>query len=249
MNKGKVARLAGFVGALGVSTVLVTTAIQGTGAYFTDSHDGSVSGTSGTLKLAISGSTTLDWNNLEPTKYQDKEIKFAPTSATTLNEDVWLVFDSSTYAYGVFTGTNKVAPDVYNGWTDGGMGRYGHFAVAVNDATIFQSYNLQLPAGHESGVPGWTSTGANNTCTVTSSGHGGSAYQPSSTTDKPAECGVPSMIKLASNVKPHTGWNSLDITFGITGRATDQNPKAWASNVPFQIVATQVGVMPNAENY
>ena len=40
MRKAKALRIAGFVGALGASAALITAAVQGTGAYFTDSHNG-----------------------------------------------------------------------------------------------------------------------------------------------------------------------------------------------------------------
>lgn len=50
MKNGKVARLAGFIGALGLSAVLVATATQGTGAYFTDGHGGNLQGPRGACR-------------------------------------------------------------------------------------------------------------------------------------------------------------------------------------------------------
>jgi hypothetical protein len=38
------------------------------------------------------------------------------------------------------------------------------------------------------------------------------------------------------------------VTFGLTGKAADQTQGSWA-NVSFQIVATQVGISPTAENF
>lgn len=258
MNKGKVVRLAGFVGALGLSTVLVTTAIQGTGAYLTDSVDGNATANSATLKVRVDSgldsNNVLAFDNLEPGKPETKVITVRSSSTSTINQDIWLVFDSSSYAYGQFTGSNKTEYDTVgdglDGWTSGGLGRWGYFEVQAPNGN-FRSINLQLPADHANGVPGWSTTSVTNdtlTCDVDQYGHGGSVGNIAAKTDVPAECGVPSAIKLAGNVAPNTSYNAR-IIFGLTGRATEQDTPVWTGQLPFSIVGTQVGILPGAEDF
>ena len=53
-------------------------------------------------------------------------------------------------------------------------------------------------------------------------------------------------MKLASNLSSGEG-RTLNMTFGITGRSTGQYSQV--ANVPFKLVATQVGVRPDASNF
>ena len=55
MHKAKAVRIAGFVGALGASALLVGFAVNGTGAYFSDSHQGGLEGSAGHLQVNTSG--------------------------------------------------------------------------------------------------------------------------------------------------------------------------------------------------
>lgn len=166
-------------------------------------------------------------------------MSYTVTSTSTTNADIWLVFDSTTAAYGQFTGAK---PGSYGSSVDGGMGQYGHFKV-VGDAGTFESYNLQLPDVADATSPtGYTSPGSANTCTVNGEGHGGSGTQHviGQGTDL-AECGVPAAILLTSNVAPgHSA--SATVTFGLTNKQDQQNDP----NVPFTIVATQPNVRPDA---
>jgi hypothetical protein len=231
MTKGKVARLAGFVGALGVSTVLVTTAVQGTGAYFTATQDGSLSGSTGQITIAADSdtTTTLSFDNLIPGEYVNKTIGY--TVDGDANVDTWLVFQDN-YAYCKFTGGND---DTH--CSGGGMGRYGHFAVQDNDGTtLFSSYNL---ANADGATP-------QSEC-ADAFGHG-SAQPASDENDTSNRCGVPLAIKLQSNLSPGNQAN-VTLTFGVTGRQTAQNQAAPPASVPFQLVATQVNIRPDAPNF
>ncbi|WP_213029941.1 hypothetical protein, partial [Acinetobacter baumannii] len=60
------------------------------------------------------------------------------------------------------------------------------------------------------------------------------------------ECGVPAAIKLGSNLAPGQA-SSATLTFGLTGKAVAQD--TYFANVPFKIVATQVGIRPDAANF
>lgn len=238
MAISKAWRLGGFVAALGASGALIASATGATGAYFTDSHAGTLQATSGHLSLDGVTSTTLDFAGLMPGVDQTKTIDYT-TNVSSGAEDVWLVFPVDTpaeqTAYAEFTGAKGQF-----GYADGGMGRYGHFAVSdSNGGLAFQSYNLQ---NAPSGVTG-------QSCTVSANGRGGSGQQATSVSDTPPYCGVPNAILLASNLV--TGSNgTITVTFGLTGRQTQQGQTEFVPNpVTFQVVGTQHGVRPDAPNF
>ncbi|TWP38995.1 hypothetical protein [Leekyejoonella antrihumi] len=237
MNRGKSFRLAGFVGAVGLSAVLVAAASSGTGAYFTDSSSNTIHGTSGSLALS-SAAPSINFAGLNPGVDQSQVVPFGVKASSTTNADIWMVFDPTTAGYGEFTGSNGVS---YGGYTGGGLGGYGHFEVA-GPAGTFNSYNLQLPtAAAVSG--GYNSSGAHNTCTVNANGLGGSSVQHTvGAGNDIAECGVPEAILLASNMAPGAT-SSATVTFGLTGKQTQQN-QANDPNVGYKIVATQPGISP-----
>jgi hypothetical protein len=225
MGKGKALRLGGFAVALTASAALVASATGATGAYFTDSHSGSVTATSGHLTLNVTD-PNLNFAGLVPGV--DKTLNVDYNTDSSVNEDIWLVFSATDPGYQAWTGPKSNA-------FGGGLGRFGHFAVANNNSVDFQSYNLQLldPA-----VP-------NPVCPVDANGDGGSSQQSSSVSDTPPLCGVPQAILLAQNVA--SGVNGqIEMTFGLTGRAKGQN--ASVASVPFTIVATQHGISPDAPN-
>jgi hypothetical protein len=234
MFKNKTARITAFVGAIGASAALIGTAATTTGAYFTDAENGSISGQTGHLSVDQRGdSYNLTFANLVPGEYQDKVVNYHTGGDT--KSDIWLAFPAGS-AYGKFTGAKHVgATPSVDGYDDGGMGRYGHFAVARSDGTtLFSSYNLQNAANGTSG------------CANTD----GSGFGPQATdvNDTPPLCGVPHYIKLESNVNPGTDGHAT-LTFGVTGRQTDQGQAAPPATVPFQVVATQHGVRPDAGNF
>lgn len=225
MNKKKTARVAGFVGALGTSALLLGAAANTTGAYFTDSHDGTLQATRGHLTVTTSD-LYLNFADLVPGEYQDKQIDYTTNSSTT--EDIWLQFVPGT-GYGALTG----AADGSDGVAGGGMGRFGHFAVQDNAGNVlFSSYNLTNVSHNTSGC-------------ADSDGHG-SGPQATSPTDTPPNCGVPQFIKVESGL-PSGANRHMTLTFGITGRATGQNTQQ--ANAPFKVIATQHGVRPDAQNF
>lgn len=222
------AKIGGFIGTVAAGAALVAAAAGGTGAYFTDSKAGSMSATTGQLKLNTTD-TNLSFKDLVPGTNQTKDIDY--NVATTGPSDVWLVFDPSDVAYLKFTGA-KGNP-LHLG---GGMGRFGHFAVS-NDSSgpLFQSYNLaHVPSGEVGG------------CAVNAIGHGGSGQRPVDRADTPPQCGVPSAILIASNLTNGQG-GTAHLTFGVTGRWTAQS--ATLTPVPFKLVATQAGHRPDAANF
>jgi hypothetical protein len=234
MAIGKAWRLGGFIAALGASGALIASATGATGAYFTDSHDGSIQAVSGHLNLNIThGSTTLNFTGLMPGEDQTAQVSYQ-TSLSSGTEDVWLVFPD-TEAYEQFTGASGNSL-----WPDGGMGRYGHFAVSdSNGGNAFESYNLK-------NAP----SGSTDVCPVdANTGRGGSNHPATSEADTPPYCGVPNAILLASNLA--TGADgTVTVTFGLTGRQTQQNQTEFHPHaLQYQLVGTQHGVKPGAPNF
>lgn len=224
MNKGKAARVAGFIGALCATGALVATAVEGTGAYFTDAASGSIAANSGSLTLSANN-TALDFKNLMPGTDQTQNVNYR-VKASSGKIDLWLVFDNTSDGYGHFTGT-KDTPYGTDHYTGGGMGRFGHFAVGSTPTSgaqnlAFSSYNLQYDP--------------NQACTNATTGRGTEADSPGS-----LECGAPAAIQLATNLASGaTG--TVDVTYGLTGKQTQQNQTEWT--VGYQIVATQAGQSP-----
>jgi hypothetical protein len=231
MSKSNTYKVLGFVGTLGVSAALVGSAVAGTGAYFTDSHDGSISGASGHLKMNTTD-PNLAFGDLNPGEDKVKTVDFNVDGTTsTASNDVWLVFNPADPAFAALTGAKGgINPG-------GGLGRYGHFAVANNGgAPLFQSYNLQaLPAG-----------GVDPVCIVDANGQGGSSQQATSRTDTPPLCGIPTAIRIASGLAPGQA-GRLDLTFGLTGRQAAQGQAM--PTVPFKLVATQHNIRPDAASF
>ena len=239
MSIGKSWRVGGFIAALTASAGLIAAATGATGAYFTDSHAGSLSAGSGHLHLSIdsvSGGATasgpdnlaLDFQNLYPTDYRTEQINYT-TDSSVGNEDIWLVFPTDTAAkqniFDLFTGSSGS----YGG---GGLGRYGHFAVAdSHGGQAFSSYNL-------------SSYSPATDCVVTSDGHAVGTEGAASDNAGAQPCAVPQKIKLASNLASGTTGH-VALTFGLTQRQTQQDQVEFNGHaVAFEIVATQPGVAP-----
>jgi hypothetical protein len=225
MRNKKAVRIAGFAGALCASAALVGVAVQGTGAYFTDSHNGSVNASTGTVKVNVSD-LTLNFTNLLPGEFQTNNVNY--TAAGTGAQDIWLVLPTDGSAVAFNGGPGSAA-----------LGRYGHFAVSA-PAGAFTSYNLSS---------GGTST---DVCGVDGNGHGGSNQQATSTNNSdPGSyvpyCAVPGAILLSSNLN-YGESGTAAVTFGFTkvlkgGQGGPLGPVA-----PFKIVATQHGIAPNDVN-
>lgn len=227
MQKLKAARLAGFVGALGASAVLLGAAANTTGAYFTDHEDGAVYAKSGSLTVDRNSDYTLNFDKLIPGEYKSKDVAYHTGGDAT--EDIWLAFPDGA-AYAKFTGAKGTALN-----PDGGLGRYGHFEVKNNaNQVLFSSFNLQNESDTSSGC-------------ADADGHGSNRAATSETDTDMGYCGVPHFIKVESNVAPGTD-AKLTMVFGLTGKAKGQNTQV-VDNLPFQVVATQAGVRPDAKNF
>jgi len=252
LNTSPMVRLAGFVAAVGATALLIGAASGTTGAYFTDSHNGTMQGTSGHLKLNLSDSSQLSMNftDLIPGQDQTKHVVFTTDSSSTVTEDVWVVFPTSDpnnpttdaalkLAYAQFTGAKGEF-----GWAGGGLGRFGHVQIGATTGSYdraFVSYNLANDPALSDPV-----SGGNLSACYDGNGRGGSTQQATSPSDAPPYCGVPKAILVAANLSSGAS-GTVDITFGITGRWTGQMLPVLG--VDYMIVATQHGVSPRALNF
>jgi hypothetical protein len=230
MSKKTMAKVAGFTAALGVTGALVGVAASSTGAYFTDSHSGTVSASTGGVHVNTSD-LALNFTSLLPGEYKTNTVSY--TAAGTGAEDIWLVLPSDGTA-GAFNGL---------GGSSAALGRYGHFAV-TSPAGSFTSYNLSTD-------PTSPSTAS---CGVDVNGHGGSNQEATSTNNADngsyvPYCAVPNAILLDSNLT-YGQSGSADITFGFTKllKSAAQEDSALASVAQFKIVATQHGIRPDDVN-
>lgn len=231
MRKTKAARIAGFTVALGATASLVGFAATSTGAYFTDSHSGNLTASTGDVKVNTS-SLLLDFANLLPANYKTDNIDYTATG--TGPEDIWLVIpnDGHDNALGV-----PANPD--------SLGRFGHFEVNSN-AGSFVSNNLTGP-----GSSGPSDTGPS--CPVDGTGHGGesqvatrSAQDGGSLSALPF-CAPPQEILLDSNLTNGQS-GTASITFGYTQVYRSGQDAADAPIANFKIVATQHGIRPDDPN-
>jgi hypothetical protein len=236
MSKSTVAKIVGFTAAVGTTAALVGFAASGTGAYFTDSHDGRIAASTGTVKVGVSpADLKLDFTGLLPGTYTDKTVSYQNQGSG--NEDVWLVFpNDSSNGFGAeaFVGSPDDGDPDGNG-DAGGLGRYGHFALSSTGGAHFTSYNLNNPT-----------SGSTDTCSINDNGWGGSNAQPTSPSDTSVPfCAPANAILLSSNVAPGDG-GTATLTFGFTPLLTSQTQYAALTKiVSYQIVATQHGVRPD----
>ncbi|MHB1011200.1 MAG: hypothetical protein ACYC1E_18710 [Propionibacteriaceae bacterium] len=136
MNKSRVMRLVGFLGAAGVTAGLLGAAAAGTGAYFTDSSSGVAQGTMGTIAVGTwggGGADSLDFTfaNMLPGEANTKTVNFVNDGSRA--QDVWVVFPQA------YLGD-------HNHLTDTGLindrGTYAEIHIKSSGVAVFDSANL-----------------------------------------------------------------------------------------------------------
>jgi hypothetical protein len=140
MRKSRIARTAGFIGTAGLTVALIGAAAAGTGAYFTDSKSGTISGTMGSIKITGydgGGTDALDmtFTKMLPGEGQDRTVRYQNTGEN--NQDVWVVFDQTDLGtHDGNTGLNS-------------LGSYAAIHVTANGGAVFDSANLsdRYPCG------------------------------------------------------------------------------------------------------
>jgi hypothetical protein len=221
--------------ALGVAALALVAASSGvTGAYFSDSHNGSINASTGVVQVNPTTDLSLNFAGLLPGAFQTKDVTYR--AAGSAAEDIWLVFPTDATSSTAFLNGQKGTPGAAPA-----LGRYGHFAV-TSPAGSFTSFNLTTAA---------TPSAAD--CFVNANGHGGSDAQAATSgsgpLDLPAYCPVPNAILLSSNLT-YGETATAQITFGYTKLLKDDVYQNAPSSVvaPFRIVATQAGILPSDPN-
>lgn len=268
MSKGKYWRLGGFAAALAASAGLVAAASGATGAYFNDTKTGQYTGTIGSILVKTSqsagtGADNLNFNfaNLLPGTPQPATVKFQNNGANA--EDVYIVFPNvqalhavnNMGRYGQVTVTSSLRGTVFQSTNlnDG-------YAAEETNTGALSTFPAQGP-GH---CPTNPTPPAAGTETPAAALANTSPCWP-----------LPNVIKIASNLGPtQSGTMTFTFGLSAKWRDTategqtafcwpliqisgDTNPAdqmcdvnapsgvAKGTNLPYQIVATQVGVAPN----
>ena len=130
MNKLKLVRIGGFVGSAALTAGLLAAAVSGTGAYFTDSEAGALTGTMGTIAITATN-PTIAFTNMLPGEASTHTVGFTNTGLN--NQDVWVVFP-------------QAALGDFNHLTDTGLvndrGTYAEVHVTASGTAVFDSANL-----------------------------------------------------------------------------------------------------------
>jgi hypothetical protein len=218
-------RIAAIGGSLLLCGGLAVMASGATGAYFSDTHAGAVTGSIGTVQEATNGGSggnglDLSFVNLLPGEPQSVTANYGNTG--TGNQDFYITFPNAT----ALSALNN-------------LGRYGTLHVsssgtgAVGD--VFDSANLNDNSGSCGGF-------------------------------SPSGCWpLPNQLKIASGVAPGSS-GSVTITFNyasalggsattgggtwntypVAGQVTTNPSDGTGNGLPYDIVATQVGITPGA---
>ncbi|MEO7006711.1 MAG: hypothetical protein ABI065_06730 [Terrimesophilobacter sp.] len=200
------ARGLAFVATLALLGGTVWIAAGTTGAYFSDTHDGTISGTVGSIQVhttGIGGTGTdgmnLSFEKLLPGTPQTVSVDYSNTGNSP--EDVWVVFPNS---------------DALAALND--LGTFGEFGLSSSTGGhIFYSHNLRDDRNHSCGEL------------------------------KASGCWpLTKQYRVASAVQQSAS-GSVTFTFGIGADANDQKKFAAGAGLalPYQIVATQVGIKPS----
>ena len=217
MRRFRTVRVALWATTLVAMAGLVVAATGATGAYFTDTHQGTISGNIGSIKVTPSGGSGADnmdfaFSNMLPGEPQTATVHFQNTGANS--EDVWLVFNNAT----ALSALNN-------------LGTYGEVHVSNGNA-LFDSANLNdnsgscgafSPAGCWP-LPSQIKVASN--LGPTASGHASFTFDYAGKLKNPAAEGAP------FNIYP------------IPGQFTVNAADGTGAGLPYEIVATQVGQTP-----
>jgi hypothetical protein len=221
MRKSKIARILGFTVALGATASLVGFAASGTGAYFSDSSPGTITGSIGSILVSVSGgngssSTDFHFDRLLPGTPQTATITFTNTGNSP--EDVFLTFPNAT----ALSALNN-------------LGTYG--SVQVNNylgQDVFDSTNLN---DNSTTCGAFSHAGCNplpNQLKVDSN------LAPGGTDTATFSFGYASKLGTAS----HSSGGGVFNTYPVAGQFTTNGSDGSGTGLPIAIVATQVGQTP-----
>jgi hypothetical protein len=129
---------------VGVLASLVSVAVAGTGAYYTDTVAGTVSGNNGTVAISASGNTTsgnlaFDFSGILPGVAKTATITVTNTGSGP--EDIYLAFDNSNNMWSAVNDLGQYGKFVINGNTyDNLNNKTGNATTGVAGSPISDSY-------------------------------------------------------------------------------------------------------------
>jgi hypothetical protein len=204
-----------------------------TGAYFSDTHTGAISGSIGTITVHVDGGGTasapgLHFTNLIPGTPQTVSVKYTNTGSSP--QDVWIAFPNAT----ALSALNN-------------LGSYGSVSVSNTNAsnhtvTVFQSSNLDDNLTECGGTFSSTPPLCNplpKSVQVASSVAAGASGTVSFTFGYSIQLDNKSQNK-PFNVYPASS-GQYDHVSNRNGQLTINPSDETGTGLPYQIVATQVG--------
>lgn len=204
-----------------------------TGAYFSDTNNGALAGTVGSIQVTTSGGSGADalnfaWENMLPGEVYEQTANFQNTGRNT--QDIWLVFP------------NKTALSTLNS-----LGTYGAVKITSSDGAYFYSNNLNdHPADQAAldAVPQMVKLASN--VTPTASGWMKFEFQYASKMRTQEPAWVFNMYPVVTPGTPASaGWPNDGNQAGYGQNFVDPADGS-GTGLPFQIVATQPGIAPGA---
>ena len=226
MNKKKTARVAGFVGALGASALLLGAAANTTGAYFTDSHDGAINSSTGQVKVDTTD-LQLNFDQLLPGEYKTQRVDY--TARGTGTEDIWMVFPTDGSAEALVGTARRLR-----------RRRPGSLRSPADHQHRRGELRLQQPQQRGTGSHSGDAAGSTGTAGEAAARGGQQRRHPR------AVLRTEDAILLQSGMSSgDTGYGNVE--FGFTKLPHGQNaPHAQVAK--FKIVATQHGIRPDNPN-
>ena len=203
-------------GGVAVALTMALAALGPTGAYFTDTEQGGIEGTVGSIKVDAVGSLNLNYTNLLPGEVQTVSAQY--TNNGLNHQDVWVVFNNA---------------DALHALND--LGNYGEFHISSGATEIFASANLNDDADGTPLCGGFSTTGC---WPVPAQIKVASNVAPDGGGTVSFGFGYSGLLEGQSA----TGgglWNSYPVS-----TLSDSNPDNEGYGLPYQIVATQVGQQP-----
>ena len=220
-----------------------------TGAYFSDTHTGTISGTIGTIKVTPGGGTggenmDIAFSNLLPGAPQTVSSTYTNSGSST--EDVWVVFNNAT-ALSAFNNLGSYATVHLSSTGSGSVG------------DVFDSANLDdrlATCGSFSPTGCWPMMSAYKIASNLAPGGAGTFHfnymLASAISTQPA-------TPVAWNTYPLPGWKSDGVDWNTcvtteggshtdcsNNQTTVNASDGTGSGLPYQIVATQPGIQPGA---
>jgi hypothetical protein len=234
MTKSMKVKCAAIVGTVGMLGATAFVASGQTGAYFSDTHTGAISGTIGSIRITPSGGTEsndgsfmdLAFSNMLPGDPQTVTVNYQNTGANT--EDVYVVFPNAT----ALSALNN-------------LGSYGtvHLSSAGNGAVgdVFDSANLNdngtsCPIGSTSVQHPTPCEPLPNQLLIAS------GVNPGGTGSFSFSFNYASKLSTQAPVGSTAYWN----TYPVAGQTTTNVADGTGNGLPYEIVATQQGVTPGA---